>query len=48
MYAGADKNNIDDEEENCKMFAELGIPVKQYNIETDTFVKYYAPQNKEE
>jgi len=38
---------IDDEERNCKMFAELGIPVKQYNIETDTFTKYYEPAKKE-
>lgn len=38
---------IDDEERNCKMFAELGIPVKQYDIETDTFIKYYAPESNE-
>lgn len=38
---------IDDDENNCKMFAELGIPVKQYDIETDTFSKYYEPENKD-
>lgn len=38
---------IDDEERNCKMFAELGIPVKQYDIETDTFIKFYAPESNE-
>lgn len=38
---------IDDDELNCKMFAELGIPVKQYDINEDKFIKYYAPENKE-
>ena len=38
---------IDDDERNCKMFAELGIPVKQYDIETDTFIKFYAPESTE-
>lgn len=38
---------IDDEERNCKMFAELGIPVKQYDIEEDKFIKYYEPEKNE-
>ena len=37
---------IDDEERNCKMYAELGIPVKQYNIEEDKFIKYYEPESR--
>ena len=35
---------IDDEERNCKMYAELGIPTKLYDIETDTFKKYFSPK----
>lgn len=37
---------IDDELENCKMYAELGIPVKQYDIETDTFIKFFMPESE--
>ena len=34
---------IDDDESNCKMFAELGVPAKQYDIKDDRFIKYYEP-----
>ena len=34
---------IDDEERNCKMFAEMGVLAKQYDIETDSFTKVFNP-----
>ena len=34
---------IDDEERNCKMFQEMGVLAKQYDIETDSFVKIFTP-----
>lgn len=34
---------IDDEPENCQMFAEMGIPTKLYDIEMDKFEKYFQP-----
>ena len=37
---------IDDDTSNCEMFKELGIPTKQYDIETDTFNKFYVPEEK--
>lgn len=34
---------IDDDESNCKMFAELGIPTKLYDIETDKLTEVPNP-----
>ena len=37
---------IDDDRDNCEMFAELGIPTKLYNIETDKLTEIAKPAAK--
>lgn len=34
---------IDDDLSNCEMFVSMCIPTKKYDIETDTFEKFFVP-----